>query len=406
MEAVTQVTDALDLLSALKNQPIGETDATDENRWFSHLYVVSVIALAALFLGVDGASHTRKIIAAILSAMALVVFVVHTKPTMERTKGQAVLGGSIALGLGTSLFAVHPLFFFGLFALYPLCFIAFPPKLELPALITLGVASALAIAGWNGWGVGGWIIAAVQAGLGGAFAFTMGRWIDRVIVQSRERAQLLAALESTRSELANVHRSAGIAAERDRMGTEIHDTLAQGFTSLLMLVRGVQTSLVTNPEGALKLLKVAEQTAQDNLDEARALISNSRPAPLQNAPITAALERLVTQFGRDTTIDASMEILGTPRALDPAQEVVLLRTAQETLANVRKHAQASKVVLQLKFSENNIDLVVLDDGTGFETTEPQSGFGLSGMQARAAQVGGYVVVDSSPGKGTRVQVSL
>jgi signal transduction histidine kinase len=382
------------------------TDATDENRWFGTLYVVSNFALTALFLGVDGASHTRKAIAAALSFAATLVFLIHTKPTMDRTKGQAVWGGSAALGFGAALFAVHPLFFFGLFALYPLCFIAFPDKFEAWALIVLGLASGIAIAGWNGWTVSGWMIAAVQAGLGGAFAFSLGRWIDRVITQSRERAELLEALESTRAELASVHRSAGIAAERDRMGTEIHDTLAQGFTSLLMLVRGVQTSLVTNPEGALKLLKVAEQTAQDNLDEARALISNSRPAPLQNAPITAALDRLVTQFGRDTTIDASMEILGTPRALDPAQEVVLLRTAQETLANVRKHAKASKVVLQLKFSENNIDLVVLDDGTGFETTAPQSGFGLSGMQARAAQVGGYVVVDSSPRNGTRVQVSL
>jgi signal transduction histidine kinase len=406
METVHRATDAQDLGCASKNQPIGETDATDENRWFGHLYIVSIIALAALFLGVDGAAHTRKTIAAILSAMALVVFVVHTKPTMERTKGQAVLGGSIALGLGAALFAVHPLFFFGLFALYPLCFIAFPPKLELPALITLGVASALAIAGWNGWGVGGWVIAAVQAGLAGAFAFTLGRWIDRVIVQSRERAQLLAALESTRTELASVHRSAGIAAERDRMGTEIHDTLAQGFTSLLMLVRGVQSSMVTNPDGARKLLAVAEQTAQDNLDEARALISNSRPAPLQNAPITAALDRLVTQFDRDTSIDASMEIVGTPRPLDPAQEVVLLRTAQETLTNVRKHARASKVVLQLQFFDNNVELVIVDDGAGFDTTTSKSGFGLSGMQARATQVGGSVIVYSTPGKGTRVQVSL
>ncbi len=386
--------------------PIGETDATDENRWFGQLYIVSNVALLGLLLGVDGTSHTRKALATILTAVALLVFVVHTKPTMERTKGQAVVGGWIALALGAGLFAVHPLFFFGLFALYPLCFIAFPPKLELPALIALGIASAVAIAGWNGWGVGGWTIAAVQAGLGGSFAFTLGRWIDRVITQSRERAQLLAALESTRAELAEVHRSAGIAAERDRMGTEIHDTLAQGFTSLLMLVRGVQASLMTNPQGALGLLKVAEQTAQDNLDEARALITNSRPAPLQNAPITAALDRLVTQFGLDSNISVSMQTSGIPRALDPAQEVVLLRTAQETLANVRKHAGASKVELQLQFSESNVDLFIHDNGAGFDTATTSAGFGLSGMHARARQVGGQVTVDSNPGKGTRVQVSL
>jgi signal transduction histidine kinase len=382
------------------------TDATEENRWFGHLYVVSNFALVGLFLAVDGISSARKVIALGLSIASTVVFLSHTKPAMERAKGQAVWGGCIALGFGTTLFIVHPLFFFGLFALYPLCFIAFPPKYELRALFTLGTACAIAIAGWNGWTSDGWIIAAVQAGLGAGFAFTLGRWIDRVITQSRERAQLLVALESTRAELANVHRSAGIAAERDRMGAEIHDTLAQGFTSLLMLVRGVRSSFVSNPEAALQLLDVAEQTAQDNLDEARALITNSRPAPLQDAAITAALERLTTQFGRDTGLEASIEVLGTPRPLDPALDVVLLRTAQESLANVRKHAHASLVRLQLRYTDNNVSLEVSDDGTGFDSTELAPGFGLSGMQARANQVGGQVEVVSNLGEGTRVQVSL
>jgi signal transduction histidine kinase len=268
------------------------------------------------------------------------------------------------------------------------------------------LASGVAIAGWNGWTVGGWTIAAVQAGLGGAFAFNLGRWIDRVITQSRERAALLLALESTRAELASVHRNAGVAAERDRMGAEIHDTLAQGFTSLLMLVRGVRSSFESNPEAALQLLNVAEQTAQDNLDEARALITNSRPAPLQHAAITAALERLTKQFGQDTGIAASIEITGTPRALDPALDIVLLRTAQESLANVRKHASASSVHLLLRYTKSNVVLEVSDDGTGFNPKELTPGFGLSGMRARATQVGGQIDIASVPGRGTRVQVSF
>jgi signal transduction histidine kinase len=385
-------------------QPL--TDATDENRWFGHLYVVSNFALVGLFLAVDGISTTRKVAALALSIASTVVFLFHTKPAMERAKGQAVWGGCVALGFGTTLFIVHPLFFFGLFALYPLCFIAFPPKYELRALFTLGTACAIAIAGWNGWTTDGWIIAAVQAGLGGGFAFTLGRWIDRVITQSRERAQLLVALESTRAELANVHRSAGVAAERDRMGAEIHDTLAQGFTSLLMLVRGAQTSLTTNPGAARRLLNVAEQTAQDNLDEARALITNSRPAPLQDAAITSALQRLIVQFASDTNIEAAMQILGIPRALDPAIDVVLLRTAQESLANVRKHAGASTVKLELTYLENNVELAVHDDGDGFDPDSHSSGFGLPGLHSRAAQVGGRVNVDSSRGLGTQIRVTL
>jgi signal transduction histidine kinase len=305
-----------------------------------------------------------------------------------------------------ALFAVHPMFFFGLFALYPLCFTAFPDRYEGLVTALLGIASGVSIAGWNGWTLGGWVFAAAQGGLGASFAFTMGRWIDRIIHQSRERGSLLDELESTRSELAEVHRAAGISAERDRMGTEIHDTVAQGFTSLLMLLRGAQASLDTNPEAARHLLVVAEQTAQENLDEARALVTNSRPAPLQDAPIHAALSRLASRFSAETSLATSIEVVGVPRSLDPAHDVVLLRTAQEALANIRKHARATNVQMELRFPDDHVDLEVVDDGSGFDTTKRSSGFGLSGMKSRVSQVGGALHVASSPDHGTRVQVTL
>ncbi len=389
-----------------KEKKVATDDASDEDLWFSYLYVISLAVLAVLCMFLSDVSPTRKLLVFVLSAVGALVFVFHTHAEIRKKEQRIIPGGIIALIIGVALFAMHPMFFFGLFALYPLCFIAFPDRYEGFATAVLGIASEVSIAGWNDWTLGGWAFAAVQAGLGALFAFTMGRWIDRIIHQSRERGTLLEALESTRAELAEVHRAAGVSAERDRMGTEIHDTVAQGFTSLVMLLRGAQASLDTNPDAVRHLLRVAEQTAQENLDEARALVTNSRPVALQDAPIQAALTRLTTRFYEETGVLTTIDVVGVPRNLDPAHDVVLLRAAQEALANIRKHARATTVQINLRFSEDHVDLEVVDNGAGFDVASRSSGYGLSGMKTRVSQVGGSLHVASSLNQGTRVQVTL
>jgi signal transduction histidine kinase len=393
------------------NASLIELDAGRENRWLAILYPITVVSLTGLLWLFDDVSQQRKIVATVLASLSVLVFSAFTQRHIGMDETKAFPGGIVAIVLGAAMFAVHPMFLFMLFALYPLCFLAFPRNWETKVAIVLGLASAVAIARWNEWSLGAWLVAFVQGGIGTLFAMTMGRWINRILDQSRERRSLLDALEATRIELAEVHRSAGVSAERDRMGTEIHDTLAQGFTSLLMLVRGASASIEANPSAARELLRVAERTAQENLDEARSLVANTRPAPLQNAAITAALQRLVDRFSEETGISANIEVLGTPHNLDPAHDVVLLRTAQETLANVRKHAGASSVLLTLNYSLDGVTLDVVDNGRGFDREsvdrdEKSSGFGLAGMKNRAAQVGGEVKVTSKSGEGTHVQVSL
>ncbi len=224
----------------------------------------------------------------------------------------------------------------------------------------------------------------------------LGLWISRITDQSIERAALLAELERTRGELAAASRDIGALAERERLAREIHDTLAQGFTSILLLARA----------GEGRTWQLVEQTARENLAEARALVAATGPAGLGTTPLPAALRRLVDRFADEVGIAATMRVEGTERPLPSGQDVVLLRVSQEALANVRKHAGASRLELVLAFSETGASVRISDDGRGFDPAAPGSGFGLAGMRERVREIGGALDLRSGPGGGTCVEVRL
>ncbi len=129
------------------------------------------------------------------------------------------------------------------------------------------------------------------------------------------------------------------------------------------------------------------------------------PAGLTDGSLVDAVGRLVSRCADELQVHASLSVIGDPRRLPAAGEVVLLRAAQESLANVRKHAGASRVEVQLDYTDEATTLRVLDDGCGF-TPAAGPGFGLAGMRARAEQVGGCLRLDSAPGAGTAVEVRI
>jgi signal transduction histidine kinase len=247
------------------------------------------------------------------------------------------------------------------------------------------------------------------------FSLLLGTWISRIIAQSRERAELIAALEATRGELAAADHAAGVMAERERLAREIHDTLAQGFTSIVMLAQAAAAALPQDQRRTAGQLRAIEDVARENLAEARALVAAFAPAGLDGSTLTDALRRLVGRFAAQTGIDVDLQVGdgddggAVPAAGQPlsrAQEVVVLRTAQEALANVRRHARAHRVSVRLLVDEEGVRVEVGDDGIGFGTQAPGSGFGLAGIRSRVSEVGGRLDVDSSPGGGTRVTVLL
>jgi signal transduction histidine kinase len=249
-------------------------------------------------------------------------------------------------------------------------------------------------------------LTAAIAVAGAAFSIAFGSWVMRIIDQSAERAGLIEQLESTRAELAAVHRDAGMAAERQRISTEIHDTLAQGFASLVMLVQAAEASLRTDPDGAGHHLRLATQTARENLAEARALVAGLSPAQLAGGSLDDALRRVAGQLRSQAGIAADLEIAGPARPLATSAEVVLLRVCQEALANVRKHAGASRASVRLAYQADAVELEVTDDGAGFDPDAACGGYGLSGMRARVAEAGGALTVRSAPRAGTTVRVRV
>ena len=251
-----------------------------------------------------------------------------------------------------------------------------------------------------------------QTLVGLAFSMAMGIWISRVLEQSNQRALLIRELERTRAELAELHHAQGMAAERERLAREVHDTLAQGYTSIVVLAQTAAAGLPPGADGVAERLDLIEEVARENLGEARAMVAAFSPLALDSATLVEALERLVERFGRETGLATRLDTsaLGDGGAeLSRSEEVVLLRGAQEALANVRRHASATAVVLRVSRvgagESAQVSVHVEDDGVGFDP-EAAQGVGLAGLRDRAAEVGGTVDVVSAPGEGTRVTVRV
>jgi signal transduction histidine kinase len=250
------------------------------------------------------------------------------------------------------------------------------------------------------WGPGETLVGAV-------LSLMLGLWITRSLELSAQRAALIEQLEQTRAALAVAHHEAGVVAERERLAREVHDTLAQGYTSIVVLAQTAAAQLGTDPAAARERLALIEEVARENLAEARAMVAAFSPVPLEDATLVEALSRLAERFGRETGMSTRVDtaaLEGVP-ALSRNDEVVLLRGAQEALSNVRRHAGASAVVLRLSTVGGAVSVHVEDDGVGFDPSAAD-GHGLAGLRSRVAEVGGELDVVSAPGEGTRVTVRV
>jgi signal transduction histidine kinase len=233
--------------------------------------------------------------------------------------------------------------------------------------------------------------------------------IGTVIMTSmRQRAKLAALVDelaASRAESARLSREAGAAAERERLAREIHDTLAQGFTSIVALSQAIEPELDTEPDAARKHVELIRATARENLAEARAMVAELTPSGLDEGSLLAAIQRQCDRLSAETGAAMTLRVDKDLPRLGMATEVVLLRATQEAFANIRKHAQANGVTVELSTVDGGVRLSVADNGIGLPD-EHTDGFGLRGMRARAAQVGGTMSVSPTPGRGTTVTVEV
>ncbi|MFI6583584.1 sensor histidine kinase [Embleya sp. NPDC050493] len=248
----------------------------------------------------------------------------------------------------------------------------------------------------------------VEMAIALGFSFLMARTINWLADKVEERGRLVRELEATRAELAETHHEAGVRVERERMAREIHDTLAQGFTSILMLLQAAGITVDSDAAATRKRLELAERVARDNLAEARALVAAQGPAGGEDRaePLAELLGRTVAGLGEELEVAATFTVTGVEHELSSTVQVVLVRVLQESLANIRKHADAGCVAVELAYRPFATRLTVADDGRGFEPGHGKGGYGLPGMRARLAQVGGEVELVSAPGRGTTVRVEV
>jgi signal transduction histidine kinase len=259
------------------------------------------------------------------------------------------------------------------------------------------------------------LMVAVTASLAVAFS----RWGEITTEQNEQRKRIIvelgeanAKLEAALAENAELQerllaqaRAAGTQDERQRMAREIHDTLAQGLTGIITQVQAARNA-TDRPADWRRHLDNAVDLARESLSEARRTVRAVGPEPLDGAGLPEALADVVERWSGRHGVRAELHTTGTVRPLHPEVEVALLRTAQEALANVAKHAGASRVGLTLSYLADLVTLDVRDDGVGFDPDrvhgDGDGGFGLTVMRQRVGRLAGTLEIESEPGAGTAV----
>jgi signal transduction histidine kinase len=205
-------------------------------------------------------------------------------------------------------------------------------------------------------------------------------------------------------DLIEQQREAAILKERTRMARDIHDTLAQGFTGVIVQMEAAEEALLEDDsEHAIGHVHRARQLARESLREARRSVHALRPQALEKAAFADALEAIIKNTAAGTALRTEFRITGQPRELAPLVEENLLHIGQEALTNSLKHAHATKFQAQLSFNPDAVYLELQDNGDGFNVGYANGGgFGLIGMKERAEQIGATVDVSSKPGAGTSI----
>jgi signal transduction histidine kinase len=379
-----------------------DPDAADEPklRWDA-LYGGILAATVLLVVFTPFPLSSRIYAAAALLAM-VPWYVAFIRPNLfpcESSSLRRLVGVFVLFTVATSLV---PHAWFLAFGLVPLCFHATPFRSALTAAIGVNVVAALLTLPRMMGDLTQAVLPVSTAVFGVALSIGYGTWIQQIMKQSAERADLVERLAATRADLAKANHAAGVLAERQRLAGDIHDTLAQAFTSMVMLTEAVEHEFTDAPENARRQLRLIARTARDGLAESRALVAALRPPQLHEGNLDNVLRELTERIGAELAINAHFETTGSTRPLPADTEIVLLRTGQEALANIRKHAKANDVRVRLLYEGDVVRLEIVDDGIGFDPAIVNGGYGLRGMRARLSDVGGQVGVRSGPGQGTTV----
>jgi signal transduction histidine kinase len=197
--------------------------------------------------------------------------------------------------------------------------------------------------------------------------------------------------------------------ERSRVARELHDTLEQGLTGISLQLEAVAATLRTSPDSARQSLDVARQMLRYSLEETHRSVMDLRSLALESCDLPGALTDLAWQMTLGTDTSARVRVEGQPQRLEAAQEHHLLRIGLEALTNALKHANSTQIDIELRFREAETDLIVRDNGRGLGHVAddlPDDHFGLQGVRERVDKLGGVLRINSRPGEGTQLAVTV
>ncbi|MCX2951469.1 sensor histidine kinase [Lentzea sp. NEAU-D7] len=374
--------------------------------WCLHLLVVCLLALTALRAVLGDAPRAAAVIA-VATALGLLYAAGPLLPGV-RTSRRAAAMWTAAVGLvWLTLLALSADAVWLAFPLYFLQLHLLPRPAGLAAVTITASAAITGFATHTGTFTPA---VAIGPALGAAVAVAVVWGYQTLHRESERRRVLIDELTATRADLAEAQHNAGVQAERERLASEIHDTLAQGLSSIQLLLRAAERALPAQPEKAAGYVGQARHCAVDNLAEARRFVAALAPPGLEGTSLADALDRLCTTTSERHAATVGFHLTGPPVPLPTAHEVTLLRIAQSALANAVSHSGAQAITVTLGYQSDQVAIEVVDDGTGFGPLPlpgaDTGGFGLATMRARARALGGTLTVDSTPGRGTALAARL
>ena len=367
-----------------------------EKRWPPVLAILPYAALAfcvLLSLSLPNPGPEAEGIALILSILSaawmLWMFTLH--PAWRYRPRLMALFIAVLILIGALLIVDNTVFGIYTFTIYfyVITFLPWPWRLLGAAAIGLLAATSQAY-GVNKDTLGGvviyLIIIAVNVAL--LMAFAWSRWTSECALGELSEANR--RLEATLAENAGLQqqlltqaREAGVLDERQRMAREIHDTLAQGLTGIITQLQAAEQA-ADDLAGWRRHFEAATRLARESLSEARRSVEALRPESLETGRLSEALAEVAGRWSALHAIPAQVTTTGTARPMPPEAEFALLRTAQEALANVAKHAQATRVGVTLSYMEHEVALDVRDDGRGFDPAQLCTEAAQAAAQAAAA----------------------
>ncbi|MFI1992826.1 sensor histidine kinase [Actinoplanes sp. NPDC020271] len=388
---------------------------------FALLAAATLLAWLARDSGLPQQPMGFTLVAAGLTAIWILAFRSLAQTYLQRWP--SILLFALLIALSAVLVECSPLYGFFVWTGYLYTVYALAGRWRVVGAIAVAVVTAGSQSG--GWSIlhtsGGRMLFLVLFLLNAGISATM-TWVEMGKIRTTEqRIQMIddladanAKLEEALNENAGLHaqllvqaHEAGVLDERQRMAGEIHDVLAQGLTGIVTQLEAAEA----HPGERDRHLTAAKRLARESLAEARRSVQALRPHQLDDAGLPDALGDVVETWSGLHGVRADLTTTGTARRLLPEIETTLLRTAQEALANVARHANAGRVGLTLSYMEDVVTLDVRDDGDGFEPEQPREvtatgGFGLSAMRERLARIAGTLAVESEPGNGTALSACV